>query len=251
MPVSCGNLFRGPQTGRLYTGLQNNIAIPSKHDGNCEKRLWHQPPRSRRINVRVFKETPLTTSRAEAFGERLRDPLGLKAHANSTYLRGREGPLVHGGARIRRFPAASSAVAATSRIRGCRCGFYQFQHIVGGIGFAQARKNLLDAVTMGIGVPIGHRVCHEHNVVAVIVGAAGRRFDADAGRDARQEDLGHFSLVQVIIQRRANKCAGSLLGHEIVVGCWIQLRNKLGPIGRERKLWNSGIGAARSRCPKR
>jgi hypothetical protein len=76
--VSCGNLFRGPQIGTLYTGLQlteqshpNTMAIVRSV---CASTTSVSPNKCERV-----KQTPLTRSGAEAFGRRLRDPLGYFA----------------------------------------------------------------------------------------------------------------------------------------------------------------------------
>ena len=61
------------------------------------------------------------------------------------------------------------------------------------------------------------------------------RFHADARRDARQHDLGYAALAQVIVQC-AQERAPPLLGDLVIVGVLLQFRNKLGPIGRKRKL---------------
>jgi hypothetical protein len=68
MPVSCGNLFRGPQIGTFYTGLQiteqshpNPMAIVRSV---CASTTSVSPNKCARV-----KQTPLTTSGAEAFGQ--------------------------------------------------------------------------------------------------------------------------------------------------------------------------------------
>ena len=74
------------------------------------------------------------------------------------------------------------------------------QHVVGCVRLAEPGKNLLYAMTVRVSVTVGHRIYDQHDVVAVVVCAARRRFHAATGRDARQEDLGYASLTQVIMQ---------------------------------------------------
>jgi hypothetical protein len=50
-------------------------------------------------------------------------------------------------------------------------------------------------------------------VIAQIVSAAGRRFHAGAGSDARQEDLRHAAMAQVVVERRSQKRPPSLLAY--------------------------------------
>ena len=65
-------------------------------------------------------------------------------------------------------------------------------------------------MTVRVGVPVRHRIHDQHHVVAEIVGAARRRFHADARRDACQDDLGYAALAQILVQRRAEERAPAL-----------------------------------------
>jgi hypothetical protein len=42
---------------------------------------------------------------------------------------------------------------------------------------------------VGVGVAVGHGIDDQHDVVAVVIGAASRRFNPEAGCDTRDEDL--------------------------------------------------------------
>ncbi len=56
-------------------------------------------------------------------------------------------------------------------------------------GLAQSRKDPRDAVLMRLGAHVGHRVGGERDIEAKLMGEARCRFDADAGRDAGENDL--------------------------------------------------------------
>ena len=58
-----------------------------------------------------------------------------------------------------------------------------------------------------VGVPVRHCIPDSDKVVAVIVGAAHRRFDTGTRRDARHEYLGYAALPQGLIQRCADERA--------------------------------------------
>jgi len=58
-----------------------------------------------------------------------------------------------------------------------------------------------------------HCVNDESNIIAMIVGATSRRFDAEARRDSDDDDdLGHALPLQIFMQVSANKCSGPLQG---------------------------------------
>jgi hypothetical protein len=73
-----------------------------------------------------------------------------------------------------------------------------FQHVVGCVRLAEPGKNLLYAMTVRISVTVGHRIHDQHDVVVLVVCAAGRRFHAATERDGRQ-DLGYATLTQVLM----------------------------------------------------
>ena len=107
-------------------------------------------------------------------------------------------------------------------------------------------KHLLHAITVRVRVAICHRIHHDHHVVAEIVCTSRCRLHAHARCNTRQKDLGDAALTQVLIERRANKRAHSLLAHQVIVRLLLQFGNKFGPIVRERKLARPGVSTARS-----
>jgi hypothetical protein len=108
----------------------------------------------------------------------------------------------------------------------------------------QSGEDLLDAVPVGLGVPVGHCIHDQHHMVAMVVGAASGCFHADAGRDACQKDLGHALPAQMLVQGCADERARALLAQEKVVRMPFQFRNQFGPIVRQRNRGSRGIGAA-------
>src|ERR1700733_3027925 len=64
------------------------------------------------------------------------------------------------------------------------------EDVLGRAGFAEHGEDVADGVVVRGGVEVGHGVGDQRDVEAVLVGLAGGRFDADAGRDAADDDLG-------------------------------------------------------------
>ena len=103
-------------------------------------------------------------------------------------------------------------------------------------------------MAVGVGVPIRHRIHDSHHVVAVIAGAADRRLHTGTRRNARHENLRHATPAQRLVQRCADERAYPLLADKVIGGLLFQFRNKLGPIGRKRKVTRSGVRASRGRA---
>ena len=74
------------------------------------------------------------------------------------------------------------------------------ENLCGGGGFAEARKDVVDAVPMVVGVGVGHRVDGKHHVVTVLVGGAGGGLHTQAGGDSGDHDLGDAALLQLLMQ---------------------------------------------------
>ena len=74
------------------------------------------------------------------------------------------------------------------------------QHIVRCIHLADPRKDFLSAITVCLRVSVGDRICDKHQVVAEIIGAARRCFNAITSRNPRQEDLSDATLTQRFIE---------------------------------------------------
>ena len=111
-------------------------------------------------------------------------------------------------------------------IRDSRYAFQQLQHVVGCVRLCDPGENLLDAVAVGIRVPVGHRIHYQHNIVTMIVSAARRRFHAGARRNACHEHLRRAALPQVIIQRCADERTHSLFANQMIAGLLLQFRNR-------------------------
>jgi len=60
---------------------------------------------------------------------------------------------------------------------------------------------------VGIGVQIGHRIRDRHDIIAVIVGVARRRFHAHARRNAGQENLGYAAPTENLFEGGPIECA--------------------------------------------
>ena len=97
---------------------------------------------------------------------------------------------------------------------------------------------------MGVGGQVGHRVGGEGDVVAVFVGGAGGRLDADAGRDTGQHDLGDAAAAQVDVEVGAVERAPVPLGDDDVLGMPGQLVDDLVGIGGRRTGPALQLGAA-------
>ena len=109
-----------------------------------------------------------------------------------------------------------------------------------------AEKSSRRSERCAVGIAVRHRIHDERHVITQIVSAARRRFHAGTRRNACQDDLRYATLAQDIIQASAQERAPSLLRDRVIAGLLLQFGNKLGPIGRKRKLGHSSIGAARS-----
>ena len=97
---------------------------------------------------------------------------------------------------------------------------------------------------MRVGISIRHSVDDESYIIAMIVGAASRRFDAEARRDSGDDDLGHALPLQIFMQVGAYKCSGPSLCDDVIIRLPHQFGNELGPIVRQREgFFGAGIGA--------
>ncbi len=124
--------------------------------------------------------------------------------------------------------------------------FQEGEEFGGGGGFAEAGKDVLDGVIVGGRVAVGHGVSDEDDVIAEVVSAAGRGFDTGGGGNAGEENLSDTEIAEVFIEARADKCADSLFGDEVVGGLLVEFRSELGPVGREIKFGTHGFDAAGS-----
>src|SRR5207248_1907102 len=103
-----------------------------------------------------------------------------------------------------------------------------------GVGLAQPREDLLQAVAVRRLVEVGDRVGGDRDVIAVFMGGAGGGLDADAGGDARQHDLGDTAAAQLQIQAGAVEGAPVLLADGDVGGLPVEFGDELGPVGGRR-----------------
>jgi hypothetical protein len=85
------------------------------------------------------------------------------------------------------------------------------EDVRGRAGFTDAREDCLDAVAMRVGIAVGHRVDGKSHVVSKIEGATSGGFDANAGRDSRQNDLGRAAVAEVLIEIGARKAPNRCL----------------------------------------
>ena len=104
---------------------------------------------------------------------------------------------------------------------------------------------------MGVGVVVGHRVCGEHDVVAVVVGGACGGFDAGAGGDAGQHDLGDAEVAQQGVQAGVVEGAAAPLGDQVVARLPLQFVDDVRPArgkraGAAMAATAAGVGAAGS-----
>ena len=110
---------------------------------------------------------------------------------------------------------------------------HKVKYVAGCVCLGKAGKNLFDAKTVGVGVAVGHGIHDQHDVAAIVVSAACCRFNPEAGCYAREENLGHAALSQVLMQIRADECAWSLFADQMIVWVLLQFRDELGPVGRK------------------
>ena len=94
------------------------------------------------------------------------------------------------------------------------------------------------------GVPVGHRVGGQHDVVAVLVRGPGGRLDPGTGRDPGQHDLGDTALAQQRVQRGAVERAPGLLGHQQIIRLLVHLRDDVGPVRRRSERRTADVSAA-------
>src|SRR4029077_9606539 len=109
----------------------------------------------------------------------------------------------------------------------------QIDNILGGIGFAQARKDARHTVSVSVGVQVGHGVDGEDNIETAFVGLTGGRFHAKAGGDTGEKNLRYTQTFQARFEPSIGERAPRSFGDSVVRRLLIQFRNKLGPIGGE------------------
>src|SRR5580692_4769180 len=73
-----------------------------------------------------------------------------------------------------------------------------------------------ETVEMGTLVRIGHCVRHDCQLVAPLVRRPGSRFDADAGRDAGEDNPADLAPAQLQVERGAIERAPAVLGDQDV-----------------------------------
>jgi hypothetical protein len=95
------------------------------------------------------------------------------------------------------FEFHSSGRTVAFVIRGTRASAEEGEDVLGRAGFAEHGEDVTDGVVVRGGVEVGHGVGDQGDVEAVLVGLAGGRFDADAGGDAADDDLGDAEFGEV------------------------------------------------------
>jgi hypothetical protein len=108
----------------------------------------------------------------------------------------------------------------------------QIDNILGGIGFAKARKDARDTINMNVGVQVGHGVDGEDNIETAFVSLPGGRFHANAGGDTRENNLRNIQTFQVDFEPGFGERAPRLFGDRVIGRLPIQFRHQFRPIGR-------------------
>ncbi len=84
--------------------------------------------------------------------------------------------------------------------RSCARAIQETDDLLRGAGFAESRKDSRDAIYMGVGVHVRHRIDSKRNIEAEFMRVTRRRFDADACRDASDDDLRDAKLLEMRVE---------------------------------------------------
>ncbi len=116
---------------------------------------------------------------------------------------------------------------------GSLVDYCELDNLRRGAGLAQAGKDARDAVVVSVCVHVRHGVYCKSHVEAVLVRMACRRLDSDTGSDSGDHHLGDAQVFEVLLQAGVGKCSPRPFGHRMVGRLLVQLRDQIGPSGRE------------------
>ena len=126
----------------------------------------------------------------------------------------------------------------------------QGEDVVGGSGSRlQPREDVGEAVIVGAGAGVGHRVGGQGDVEAGLISLAGRCLDARPSRHAGDDDLRHAQAPQPSFQVGGCECAPGPLGHPDVTGLGVEFGDNVGESGREGARRPAGLFGPAGRHP--
>ena len=119
-------------------------------------------------------------------------------------------------------------------VRAARPAVEELDDLGAGRGLAELGEDAFEAVPVGVGVVVGHRVRGKHDVVAVVVGGACGGLDAGTGGDAGEHDLGDAEVAQQGVEAGVVEGAAAPLGDQVVARLPLELVDDVRPARGQR-----------------